>query len=243
MALLFDLPPKHGVQRDLGTVAAAESKPLRFQTTPPLVRFLLGLRATVRQGRLGRVPTLLSTFGEIATNIELGLEERGDAFWTDNVLLGHEINLLVHDLLEKPAEPGVGGMPTALEQVLEMIRLGLIIWAVLIKRRSRSYPGYPLRYVSHLLRLLASHRFTASDLGWGVQRYLFLIMLWLSAVCLIASPAGSTERPVIIAFLKSDLRRLGLRTWSEITLSLRQMPWIGAFEANLADLCYQLNLP
>ena len=132
------------------------------------------------------------------------------------------LNGIVHRLLDRPEERN---------DILEALRVGAILWIVLIKRRYRSYPGTSTIYALKLLNLM--HGLEKSTSGTYRSSALDTYRLWLLVLCGIS--CGSSERKMALQMIVNEMRRSDIR-WSETMTRARQMPWVSIFEVPCTKL-------
>lgn len=176
---------------------------------------------------------------ETAHYIELRLAAEADAVWDDEIFLGMRLNPIAHGLFD-----GSTREEAKLDPQLAMIRLGGILWISWVKRRSRSYPGSPARYLSGLCRLLRG------QFGRGAEAVSdpsddddddLSVRLWLAVLCGISSSPESPERAVAVQLMADTARRLGITGWEGARMCVGQMPWITAFDEPCVEMWEQLR--
>jgi len=249
ICLLFNTSPRYSPPLDL--------TPAMFHTDPskglpiPLSRILAAAEAEEVVGvqfQTHIIPVCVAGLSQVAITIESELAARGNALWNDEIFLGLRINPLAHCLFDDRAGRTTGlSVSSHLDQTLESIRLGVIVWIIWVKRMCRSWPGSPMAYVPELLGMLsadesswAANMNTAS--GGGVSDDhddddMLSVRLWLSVLCGIASCHGSHERRLAVSLIAQDMHRLNRHAeWSEVMMRVRQMPWISSFETPLAQV-------
>jgi hypothetical protein len=178
--------------------------------------------------------------GELAIIIESELATRGNALWDDEIFLGLRINPLAHRLFDR-AGPATQ-FSSHLDGILESIRLGIIVWIIWVKRRCRSWPGAPVAYVPELLDMLSVWGNWAANIASEPSDDILSLRLWLSVLCGIASCHGSRERKMAASLIAGDMHRLNWKEWREVTVRVRQMPWISSFEIPLAEVINHAQL-
>ncbi|KAL2802445.1 hypothetical protein BJX63DRAFT_437861 [Aspergillus granulosus] len=109
-----------------------------------------------------------------ATYIESNIPPRDSHLWAHEESVGLRLNPITHRLLSLSAPSGLASHHTPIARAL---RLGQIVWIILVKRRFQSYPGSAAVYASNLLRLLSDRRAWAGDAGLPSVR------LWLLVLC------------------------------------------------------------
>lgn len=190
--------------------------------------------------RLTHIPVCVATLSELALTIESELAARGNALWDDEIFLGLRINPLAHRLLDRQGR--ATGFSSDLDQILESIRLGIIVWIIWVKRMCRSWPGSPVAYVPELLEMLSTETNWAPDIGLGALDDMLSVRLWLGVLCGIASCHESRERETAASLIAGDMQRLNRKEWNEVAVRVRQMPWISAFETPLAEVGRHVQL-
>ena len=132
------------------------------------------------------------------------------------------LNGIVYRLLDSPGDSSAFS---------EALRVGALLWIVLIKRRFRSYPGTSTLYAMKLLNLLHGSESSASGTYQSSASNTYRI--WLLVLCGIS--CGSSERKVAVQMIVSEMKRLNLG-WSETMTRARQMPWVSIFEVPCTKL-------
>ncbi|KAK1758794.1 hypothetical protein QBC47DRAFT_293289 [Echria macrotheca] len=236
ICLLFNTSPRYSLPLDL--------TPAMFHTDPseglpiPVSR-ILAAEADVGV-HLTHIPACVAGLSEVAITIESELAARGNALWDDEIFLGLWINPLAHRLFDSAGR--TTGFSAHLDQTLESIRLGVIVWIIWVKRMCRSWPGSPMAYVPELLGMLSGESSWAANTGSSASDDLLSVRLWLSVLCGIASCHGSSEREAAVSLIAEDMHRLNGKEWSEVMVRVRQMPWISSFETRLAEVKSQVLL-
>lgn len=176
----------------------------------------------------------------VAQCIESRLGERGDATWKDEMFLGLRLNPIAHRLLDSSALLD-NKHASHINQLVEMVRLGAILWIIWIKQRSRSYPGSGMNYLSDLCRLLCAQSDPNGIFISDISNDELSVRIWLIAVIGISSHYGSPERAVTAQLMADCVRWLAIQDLSDAKMRVRQMPWISAFDAPLAEIWVQLQ--
>jgi hypothetical protein len=216
-----------------------------FHTDPskglpiPLSRILAAAEAGVGV-QLTHIPVCVAGLSEVAITMESELAARGNALWNDEIFLGLRINPLAHRLFDRAGR--TTGLSSHLDQTLESIRLGVIVWIIWMKRMCRSWPGSPMAYVPELLDMLSVESSWAANTASGASDDMLSVRLWLSVLCGIASCHGSRERETAVSLIAEDMHRLNRKGWSEVMVRVRQMPWISSFETPLAEVKSHVQL-
>lgn len=175
---------------------------------------------------------VLNQFAEHAQR--RGLHYRNS--WAGQEHFNHFIDPVAHALMSL----GESQTPVrALEPVIEALRLGSIIWIILLKRECDSYPSTSSTYVSRLLGILEAT--PARRRMWKGSQALRVIRLWLLVICGISGLNGqlySVVRGSLAGELCGERRP---RTWHEVMTMVRQMPWLDLFELPSAQLEQQIR--
>ncbi|KAH6848223.1 hypothetical protein B0I37DRAFT_159238 [Chaetomium sp. MPI-CAGE-AT-0009] len=235
--LLFNTRPRYSLPLDLipAMFHTDSSKGLPI----PLSRILATAEAGVGV-QLAHIPVYVADLSEVAITIESELAARGNALWNDEVFLGLRINPLAYHLLDRAGR--TTSFSSHLDQTLESIRLGIIVWIIWVKRMCRSWPGSPMAYVPELLYMLSAETSWAANTALGASDDILSVRLWLSVLCGIASCHGSYERETAVSLIAEDIHRLDRKEWSEVMAHVRQMPWISSFETPLAEVRSHVQL-
>lgn len=205
----------------------------------PLSRILAAAEAEV-EVQLAYIPVCVTGLSEVAITIESELAARGNALWNDEIFLGLRINPLVHRLFDCAVQ--TTRFSFYLDQILESIRLGVIVWIIWAKRMCRSWPGSPMAYIPELLDMLSVEPSWAANTFSDVSDDILSVRLWLSVLCGIASCRGSYERKTAVSLIAEDMHRLNRKEWSEVMVRIQQMPWISSFETPLAEVRSHVQL-
>jgi hypothetical protein len=158
----------------------------------------------------------------IARTIESELCTRGDAAWHDTVFLGSQVNPIAHRLLSTPErydEKENSPVSTA-------IRLGIILFIIIIKQQSQGCPAPSTPYVSKAVGLLSQG---TPKILLHMSLSLYTLQLWLLLLCIVAYP-DTTLLPEIYMMVMRIKSQLKLNSWDEVLAVARLMPWIGKFE-------------
>ncbi|KAK3305000.1 uncharacterized protein B0T15DRAFT_484776 [Chaetomium strumarium] len=236
--LLFNTRPRYSLPLDL--------TPSMFHTDPstkvlPIPVSKILATAEVEVGvRLTHIPDYVAALSEVAIIIESELAARGNALWNDEIFLGLRINPLAHRLFDRMGR--TIRFSSHLDQILESIRLGVIVWIIWTKRMCRSWPGSPMAYVPELLGMLSVESGWAANTASGASDDILSVRLWLSVLCGIASCHGSCERETAVSLIAEDMHRLNRKEWGEVMVRVRQMPWISSFETPLAEVRSHVQL-
>ncbi|KAK3297268.1 uncharacterized protein B0H64DRAFT_121764 [Chaetomium fimeti] len=235
--LLFNMRPRYSLPLDLipAMFHTDSSKGLPM----PLSRILATAEAEIGV-KLTHIPVCVADLSEVALAIESELAVRGDALWDDEIFLGLRINPLAHRLFDR-AGP-TAGFSSHLHQILESVRIGMIVWIIWVKRMCRSWPGSPMAYVPELLSMLSAETNWAANTALDALDDMLSVRLWLSVLCGIASCHGSCERETAVKLIAEDVHRLNRKEWGEVMVRVRQMPWINSFETPLAGLRSHVQL-
>jgi hypothetical protein len=205
----------------------------------PLSRILATAEAEASV-QLTHIPVYVAGLSEVAITIESELAARGNALWNDEIFLGLRINPLAHRLFDRAGR--ATRFSSHLDQTLESIRLGIIVWIIWAKRMCRSWPGSPMAYVPELLDMLSVGSSWAANTASAASDDILSVRLWLSVLCGIASCHGSCERETAVSLIGEDMHRLNRKEWSEVMVRVRQMPWISSFETPLAEVRSHVRL-
>ncbi|KAM7197264.1 hypothetical protein V8F33_005692 [Rhypophila sp. PSN 637] len=237
ICLLFNTSPRYSLPLDL-TQAMFHTDPSKGLPIP-LSRILAAAEAEVGV-QLTHVPVCVAGLSEVAITIESELAARGNALWNDEIFLGLRINPLAHGLFDRAGR--TTGFSSHLDQALESIRLGVIVWIIWVKRMCRSWPGSPMAYVPELLDMLSVESSWAANTASGASDDILSVRLWLSVLCGIASCHGSRERETAVSLIAEDMHRLNRKEWNEVMVRVRQMPWISSFQTPLAEVKSHVQL-
>ncbi|KAL9615179.1 MAG: hypothetical protein Q9167_000385 [Letrouitia subvulpina] len=226
-SLLYDMKPRFPLPSDLVSTAL----PAESSGTVPMPLFNIMKAEPTRGKNFMSVVSCMSDLNAIVALVESQLAAKCDGLWIDEVYMGLQINLIVHRLLDRPAQ---ATSMADCELISEALRLGAILWIIWIKRQYRSYPGPSTVYVSKLLSLLSLQhgwRGTSSDPD------LLSIRLWLLVLCGISSCGTTKEQTTAVDMIARAMRQLKGNSWIGMMTQIRQMPWVNVFE----DPCNELE--
>lgn len=236
LMLLFNTMPQYPLPPNL-PLAASPSE-LVDALPVPLSRLMKAAEPR-NDARLAHVASCMASLNLAAASIESELVMKGSTLYDDEIFLGLRLNPIAHRLFD-PVLTTLRSATADLDNVVEMVRLGGILWVIWIKRISRSYPGSPMGYVSELLGLLNAQGLRAVH-GVAGDSDGLPIILWLACICAISSPHGSTEwrqaRGLMADALQTkETRCPDIAGNGEVWASMRQMPWISLFEKPVAEV-------
>ena len=187
--------------------------------------------------RFVSVASCLGDLHELAARLQLELAIKGDAIWDDEEQMGFLVNPVTHHLLDQqPATAMLSEPMTPCDVISGALRLGAIIWIILVKRRCRSYPGTAEARVSRLLKTLLEGSDTQDV--WN-NPDLRLARLWLLVLCSISDP-GEEDLATAMGMIGREMMEQNAVSWDEIMSGIRQMPWVAIFEPPCAALGQRL---
>ncbi|KAJ4301645.1 hypothetical protein N0V90_003738 [Kalmusia sp. IMI 367209] len=224
-SLLYELKPQFPFPSDLVPTIMPSPYPAMMPT--PLINVWDAEPTSESPTR--RMLSCIAELNAVAALIDSELAAKGDDMWKDERFMGLRLNPITHRLLDLPRQDRPMAQPDLL---LEALRLGAILWIIWIKRRYRAYPGTCTTYVSRLLDLLSiqQYRNQVSSALDDVS-----VQLWLLVLCVISSESAGARTTAMHA-IAWKMRQLGWRTWVDVMIHVRQMPWTDAFEALCAEL-------
>ena len=174
---------------------------------------------------MGSLEALLS----LSTIIQSELFVRGDDLWSDEVFLGLRLNPIAHRLLSTPSATRTR-TDAPKHRVLEVARLGALLFIIWIKKKSRTYPGSraTTSYWTSALDFLGDTRVEGSLLGVAS---LASLNLWVLVLCALTSenPAHQDKALRLIARIKVEQN---VSSWEAVVERVRSMPWVGKLEAS-----------
>ncbi|KAK4248630.1 hypothetical protein C7999DRAFT_40142 [Corynascus novoguineensis] len=206
----------------------------------PLSRILATAETEVGV-QLTHIPVCVAGLSELAITIESELAVRGNALWNDEIFLGLRINPLAHRLFDRTGR--TTRFSPHLDQTLESIRLGVIVWIIWAKRMCRSWPGSPMAYVPELLDMLSVESSWAPNIASGASDDILSVRLWLSVLCSIASRHGSCERETAVRLIAEDMHRLNRKEWGDVMVQTIHLLRWSFSTSSLRDSDYALRYP
>jgi hypothetical protein len=147
---------------------------------------------------------------------EVNLAARNAEFWTDGMFVGTSFNPVAHQLMMLP-RLDLQGQSIEHHGILifkEMLRLASIIFLALLKRRKMSQADEMHVYGARLVQLIKKHRV---DKSLDLNLYLWVLIV----VALVEEDKTDISDLIVDVMLE-----LGIRTWNETILRLKNIAWI-----------------
>ncbi|KAL7958042.1 hypothetical protein V8C34DRAFT_324751 [Trichoderma compactum] len=165
----------------------------------------------------------LREISSIAKTIKSEFFTRGDAAWHDSLLLSCLGHLAAHRLLST-LEKGCENQDLPIST---SIRLGIALFLIILKQRSRGCPAPSTPYVA---KAVSVFYWDIPNIPLHMSSSLFTLRLWLLLLCAIACPdtALLPESRILIMRIK---KQSSLNSWEEVVARARLMPRISKFES------------
>lgn len=184
-----------------------------------------------RDQRLLRVVACLGDLNTLAAQVRYELA-RGTDVWHDGERIDYFLNPITHQLLNLPLQrAGLAHWNV----VSEALRLGALIFIILAKRMSRSYPGTAKVYATTLVEMLSDK----PEEFWSSPS-LRTVLIWLLVLCYISDPSHE-ESLASVDGIARTLGEMELESWSEAMAYVRMMPWLDIFEPSCSQLEQDLS--
>ncbi|KAL3469802.1 hypothetical protein BJX99DRAFT_264842 [Aspergillus californicus] len=159
-------------------------------------------------------------------HIEAEISSGENMPWRHEEHIGLRLNPIAHRLL---AMTHTSEYTAHADLIADALRLGQIVWIILIKRVCRAYPGSASPYALRLLRLLSDRAIEQLGLGFLPARF------WLLVLCVFGC-SGTDREKMAVDLLRRMIREQRLTSWNQITVHVCQMPWVNVLNTVCAGM-------
>lgn len=161
------------------------------------------------------------------------LDMLGDDLWREEVDLGTRLNPIAYRLLDSDPH-SYTDTPYCM---VELLRLGILIWILGVKQKAQSYPGSPASYITRLLERMQSQ--SMMNLA-SYSPYFIPYQLWLLFLSATMT-SDPTERAIALQ-LVARIMNQNRWAWNDVTTYMKQLPWINDFRAYNESLAAEVEL-